>query len=113
MVHVAGNGKKEEPQGALQSVHSIWQQGNMPCSFDSDGQLPLVLGTIASDPSGQDLAPFGNKTAKFAAVFVINFLYLIYTEGTYFPSASASAFASAAQNPSSSLKWKVIFSSSA
>lgn len=85
----------------------------MPCSFNGNGQLPLMLGTITGDTSGQDFAPLGYIATEFAAIFIIDCFDFIYTKGTYFPSALAPAFAFNAQNPSSSLKWKVFFACTA
>jgi hypothetical protein len=39
----------------------VRQQYNMTGALDSQGQMPLVLGTIARNAPGNDLAALGHK----------------------------------------------------
>jgi hypothetical protein len=56
------------------------QQGNLPRSFHGKRQHPLMLGTVAGNPSRNDLAPFRNKITQSFRIFVIYLEFTVDTE---------------------------------
>ena len=50
------------------------QQGQEASTLDGRGQLALVFGAGASDPSGDDLAGLGHVVAQGVDVFVIDLI---------------------------------------
>jgi hypothetical protein len=68
----------------------VRHQGNGPCTFDSSGQLSLVLGAIARYPPWNNLSPLCGKEPKRPRVFIINGKARIGTEPTNLSSAEES-----------------------
>jgi hypothetical protein len=55
------------------------EQGDVPGPFYGFGDLPLVLGTVARYPAGDDLAPLADEIAKGAGVLLIYRYLLVRT----------------------------------
>jgi hypothetical protein len=58
------------------------QNGNIPCPLDRDGHFSLMLGTIAGDPSGDDLSSFRNEITKDPCIFIVDLQFFIGAEST-------------------------------
>jgi hypothetical protein len=60
------------------------QQGHVAGPFDRQRQLPLMLGAVAGDPAGQDLAALGGKPADAGNFFIVNGFDFIDAEAADF-----------------------------
>lgn len=58
------------------------QDGYVSGSFDSDGDLPLVFGTVSGDPPGNDLSPLRHEISKDPRVSIIDIEFLIGAKST-------------------------------
>ena len=58
------------------------ENGNIPCPLDSDGYFPLVFGTVARDPSRNDLSSFRYEITEDPGVLVVNLQLFIGAEPT-------------------------------
>jgi len=50
----------------------VRHQCNVPGSLDGDGDFSLMSGTVAGDPSGNDLSPIRNKVFQLFWILVID-----------------------------------------
>jgi hypothetical protein len=50
----------------------VRQQCNVPGSLDGGGDFPLMSGTVAGYPSGNNLSPFRNKVFQLFWIPVID-----------------------------------------
>jgi hypothetical protein len=49
-----------------------WQQGHNPCSLHGIGEIPLLLGSQASQTTGKDLATLCDEFLEQIHIFVID-----------------------------------------
>ena len=68
----------------------------MAGSLDRDGQSSLVLGAIAGDTSGQDLAALGDVLSQLAGILIVDTIVDVAAEHADFLSSAESAFLSEA-----------------
>lgn len=74
---------------------SEWDQGQMSCALDCNGQSALMLETRTCLAPAPDLAPIGQIAAQSAQVLVVNGFRLLQAETAHFlasavpPSVSA------------------------
>ena len=66
----------------------------MPGSLDLPSEHPLVFGTGACDPPGNDFPAFRNELLQVFAVFVINYHIIVHTEPADFTALVKSVFGS-------------------
>src|SRR6185295_497017 len=50
----------------------VGQQRQLPRRLDGNGHLALVLGAVAGDPAGPDLAPVAGEAAQGVGVLVVD-----------------------------------------
>lgn len=62
-------------------------------AFDCSGQLTLMFSAGAGNTTGQNFAAFGNITAQFSNILVIDFFNFINAEAANFSSGSSTSFA--------------------
>jgi len=62
-------------------------------AFDCSGQLTLMFSAGTRDTTGQNFAAFGNITAQFSNILVIDFFNFINAEAANFSSGSSTSFA--------------------
>jgi len=75
----------------LQGPH-IWKNGNRPCPLNGMRQGPLVFGTGTRNPSGDDLAAFGNKITQQLLIFIIDDDTRVGAKTAHFPAVINSSF---------------------
>jgi hypothetical protein len=68
------------------------EQRDLPGLFDGQGQLALMLGTGAGDPSGNDFPPFRDELFQGFGVFVINGHVIVHAEPANFAALVKSVF---------------------
>jgi len=56
--------------------------GDVSCSFDGDGDLSLMFGTVPRNPSGNNLPSLCHKIPENPRVFVIDIEFLIGAKPT-------------------------------
>jgi hypothetical protein len=79
------------PAGALPVCLSAFRvyeghDSDRACAFDRDGQLPLMVGAIARDPSGHNFASFRYEVIENDRIFVVNFNIGVRAEAAEFSS---------------------------
>lgn len=79
----AAEGNKKKAQHPALLVGGIGHKGNIPSPFHGPGHLPLVPGTIARYPPGQQFTPFADKTPQPSNIFIIYMFYFIHTKTTH------------------------------
>ena len=72
----------------------VRQQCDLTGTLHGQGQFPLVFGTVAGNPPGDDLAAFGNEIAQCFGIFVIYLQFTVYTEPADFAPMKSASFAS-------------------
>src|SRR5215217_5426198 len=65
--------------GALLSDR-VREQGHLPGVLDGGGDVALVLGAVAGDPTGADLAPVAHELAEQVDVLVVDVVLLLRAE---------------------------------
>src|SRR5215216_1424943 len=65
--------------GALLSDR-VREQGHLPGVLDGGGDVALVLGAVAGDPAGADLAPVAHELAQQVDVLVVDVVLLLGAE---------------------------------
>jgi hypothetical protein len=58
------------------------QNRNIPCPFNGNGYFSLVFGTIAGNPSRDDLSSFCNEITKDPRVLIVDLQFFIGAEST-------------------------------
>src|SRR5215216_3863260 len=65
--------------GALLSDR-VREQGHLPGVLDGGGDVALVLGAVAGDPAGADLAPVAHELAQQVDVLVVDVVLVVGAE---------------------------------
>src|SRR5215218_1784138 len=65
--------------GALLSDR-VREQGHLPGVLDGGGDVALVLGAVAGDPAGADLAPVAHELAQQVDVLVVDVVLMVRAE---------------------------------
>jgi len=60
------------------------QNRNIPCPFNGNGYFSLVFGTIARDPSRDDLSSFCNEITKDPCILIVDLQFFVSAESTDF-----------------------------
>src|SRR5215211_2966069 len=60
----------------------VGEQGHLPGVLDGGGDVALVLGAVAGDPAGADLAPVAHELAQQVDVLVVDVVLLLGAELT-------------------------------
>ncbi len=79
--------KQKEP-----SISDERHQGDITSPFDRQCHLALMGRTVAGNPPGNDLAPFGDECSENLDVFVIDILNVILTESAHFAFFESTCF---------------------
>src|SRR5215212_4810733 len=58
----------------------VGEQGHLPGVLDGGGDVALVLGAVAGDPAGADLAPVAHELAQQVDVLVVDVVLLLGAE---------------------------------
>src|SRR5512132_2143375 len=58
----------------------VREQGHLPGVLDGGGDVALVLGAVAGDPAGADLAPVAHELAQQVDVLVVDVVLLLRAE---------------------------------
>src|SRR5215217_5439079 len=64
------------------SSDRVREQGHLPGVLDGGGDVALMLGAVAGDPAGADLAPVAHELAQQVDVLVVDVVLLLGAELT-------------------------------
>src|SRR5215217_6694362 len=62
------------------SSDQVREQGHLPGVLDGGGDVALVLGAVAGDPAGADLAPVAHELAQQVDVLVVDVVLMVRAE---------------------------------
>ena len=74
-------------------IRGNWQQRQVAGAFNGLGNFSLVLGAVAGDAPGNNLATLGDKIAKCARLFVIDSQIFLGAETANLPTLKGALFA--------------------
>src|SRR5215211_7811917 len=60
--------------------NGVREQGHLPGVLDGGGDVALVLGAVAGDPAGADLAPVAHELAQQVDVLVVDVVLMVRAE---------------------------------
>src|SRR5882672_10757411 len=69
------------PYPPLANGAGVRQQRHLTAVLHSRGDVALVLGAVAGDPTGTDLAAVGNELPQQVRVLVVDVLRLVLAKG--------------------------------
>lgn len=73
-------------------VAGNWQQSDITGSLDCLGNITLVFGAVAGNPSWYYLAALGYEIAESTGILVVNAYLLVCAETAYFTTLERSLF---------------------
>src|SRR5262245_12589410 len=75
-----GAAGEPDPWAVRGSADGVREQGHLACVLDGRGHVALMLGAVAGDPAGTDLAAVAHELAQQVDVLVVDVLLLVSAE---------------------------------
>src|SRR5918992_5400507 len=66
--------------GTSSLSNRVREQGHLPGVLDGGGDVALVLGAVAGDPAGADLAPVAHELAQQVDILVVDVVLVLGAE---------------------------------